>query len=281
MIAVLNQPAEQANAFGAPFREGDVLRTGFGSSSHVNPDFGEIDTITPDGVATLADMAFDGDGNLLIAAEEAVVKVSPQGSFLGEVFSTDNAYTLAIDGAGDIYVPDDDGSIRKFSSTGTPFDDYTVALGGGDETVSSLVVADDDCTIIYANGDAVIHRYDACMESQLGNFGSGYNYAYIVRLTLAGDILAGDMDVIRRLDRSSGSLIETYGTPSSGVVWTGSSANPDGETFLAINNDDELIHRFDISTTDEDDIGSFPIGEGGSGDDLIVFRGLMCSQKPR
>jgi streptogramin lyase len=263
-----------ALAAGEPFRTGDLFQSGGGYIRHINPTFWDIGSWTPADGEGPTSMAFDADGNLYASViAGGVVVITSEGFYGGLVVEDEDAGALAVDSDGNIFVAVPSATIRKYDPGGSLVDSYTVATGSGSTQATSLAIAADDCTLFYTNDDTVVRRYNVCTETQLSNLGSGITTAQVVRLTPDGDVLVSDVDVIHLFDVSSGDEIETYGTPSSGVYWRSVAVEADGEHFWAVNGDDEDFHRFDVDTADETIEGSASIGEGGTGNDFVIYTG--------
>lgn len=276
MVVIGGGPGAVTSVFaaGAPFRTGDLIQSGGSHLLHHSPQFGEIGSWTITEGDGAQGLAFDPDGELLVATGTGVARVSPDGFYAGPMFEADGIFSITVDGDAYIYAPSDTGTIRKYDATGDLIDEFSVANSAGESFVyASLAIAADDCTIYYVDNDTMVRRYDTCMESQLGDLGSGITMAIRIRLTPAGDALVSDVDTVHLFDGSTGSTIRDFGTPSSGVVWKSIALEPNGEHFWAVNQDDTDFHRFELASGDETVEGYAGIGEGGTGNDLVIYAG--------
>ncbi|HTV34400.1 MAG TPA: hypothetical protein VME69_15120 [Methylocella sp.] len=174
---------------------------------------------------------FDAAGNFYVTDYNAnqVTKFSPNGSLLGPFGGPYGGYpkSITLDKGGNVYVGDDEGTVRKFSPDGTKqLAFYSLALDVGD--LLSITLGSDQCTLYYTSNGRNVNRFNICTYKQLTNFNGtalpGYS-AFGLAVLPDGGILVNAAGVFR-LD-ASGKLVQTYPLQIVGPL----ALDPDGTSF--------------------------------------------------
>lgn len=261
-------------AIGGEFELGDVFAAiGSGQVAWFEPDGTLVSTLNTGLGGFTTGMAFDEDGKLYVTnfSANAVSVFDTDGTLLG-TFGTgysQGTESILFDQDGDVYVgaADGDRDIRKFDATGTPLDQYSVAIGPrGSDWID---LDGDQCTMYYTSEGNDVRTYDVCTNTQLPNFATGVlngGAAYALRQLPDGGFLVADTQNIKRLD-AAGNVIQTYDV--GGVTnWFALNLDPDGTSFWSGTFSTNDFYRFDIATGA---LLAGPIATGGSLFGLAVF----------
>ena len=158
-----------------------------------------------DATALTTGMAFDSDGKLYVThfSESRVVVYNTDGSFAGTFgggYSTPEM--LVSDAAGNVYVGNLGGTIRKFAANGTFLQSYATGQ------VDFLDLDPDQCTMYYGREGSQVFRYNVCTDAPLATFSNSTTQAFSLRLLPDKTMLVANGPNVVRLS-PAGTIVQT------------------------------------------------------------------------
>lgn len=276
LIRSLAVGAIAAAAFGtamaAPFTLNNIfVSTAVGTVVEYTPTGTLVQTLTA-GTGAITGTTFDSTGNLYVTrfSNNAVQKFSNGGVNLGTFgggYSTPES--VVIDGAGNIYVGNTGGTIRKFDPAGT----FLSQASPG--RVDFMDLAADQTTMLYTQELGEIKRVNVATGVALTDFSSAVENAFALRIRANGQVLVADGADIELLD-AAGNQIGSYDAVGTGDQrWFGLNLDPDGISFWSAQIGG-LVAHFDIATGNL--ISSFNTGSTVFG--LSIFGEITVGNPP-
>lgn len=282
-LAFLNTVASSQSP-SSTWDQGDVFTATGAGSFKVWTNAGVFKEQVTDGTGFTTGGAFDSTGDLYLTyfSENSVKKFDQNHPHavlqtLPSPSPGSHPESVSFDASGNFYVGNADGDrrIRKYDSTGTLIDTFTVAVGAprGTDWVDLLA---DQSTIVYTSETRTIYRYDLATRTQLADFatlpGSGFAYALrtLPPFDLSNGLLVADTSNIKRLD-GTGAVAQTYDATGENN-WFSANLDRNGTSFWAGDLTTGNFYRFNIASG-AIEVG--PISATSSGQQLagIVVRG--------
>ena len=224
-----------AAARAVPFAVGDVFAgVGQGQIKQFDPT-GTLKATLDDttGSTFITGMCFDPTGHLYATnfSTGTVSKFDNNGTLVSANFLTGlgSPESCVIDAAGNIYVGGPGQPISKFSSAGGA-SIATFAVSQGSDWID---LAADQCTLFYDNEGAVIHRFNACTNTQLADFsGTLAGRHFALRILPGGGVIvaAGSPPDSAQLLDATGAITSTYLAPGSSLIFA-LNRDPNGTQF--------------------------------------------------
>jgi hypothetical protein len=252
-IATFSSPSDVTLANGVPLSKGGVIAgTGNGTFNHFTTAGAKIDTLndTTGSVYTTGG-CFDSAGNFYGTnfATGGVSEFDTGGNLGKAVFAggMTNPESCTFDKVGNLWVGDAATNvIRKFSSTGTLLQSFSVATE--DRGTDWLDLAADQCTMLYTSEGPSILSFNVCGTSkQNAAFESGLSApCYANRIRPNGEVLVACSSNAYRLS-SSGAILRTYTGIGAGHLFS-LNLDPDNTTFWTGDFGNGVIYHVDIAT---------------------------------
>jgi hypothetical protein len=234
-----------------PFHRGDVFvngrRTGI---EEYSPDGTPVQLI--EGSAGGFGFCFDPSGNYLIAPGAGLF--DKQGRSLESNWASDKAGgACVVDALGDVLVPTDPSTVRRYDIDGNLLQSFNVPVGGFG---LAIALGPDGCTLYYGSwlGYGSIGRFNVCTNTQESGF---------VRDPWVDELrVLPNWEVLRTSDSgaalygTSGQFVRGYGLPYQDDFRT-MALDSDGTSFWMCCTEPEFpwrkvghLLRFDINTRD-------------------------------
>jgi len=254
-------------------------------------------------------IAYDPNGNFYVTgSDNTIKKFNTNGKFV-EAYGTNNPYSkdyslgnpIVFDVNGNSYVEARSNTgdnrnitILKYDPHGNYLARFNLennyqSLSGNSNNLSSMALADNQCTLYYVIGTLNIKRFNVCSNTQLPDFGNipiSYSFKALSIVPNGGGILAATTGQVLRFD-VSGNIIRTISGPvemrngeAVPVSLSRISIDPDGKSFWSTSDDSSTynIYRFDIQTGNL--IDKFSSGGNEKIDNLAVKGALPLSTVP-
>ena len=259
-----------------PYGQGDVfvsLRNG--TVREYTPAGVLVQTLVTGRSGELTGSAFDSSANFYVTAGFTggdVLKFDTTGVLQGPFGSgyVNNPESILFDSAGNAWVGAADsiagnGTLKKFSSTGTPL--ATFSLAAEDRGVDWIDLAADGKTMFYTSEGSQIKRFDVSTNTQLSDFGAGGGTQYALRILDDGGVLvANTVNVLRY--NSAGVVVQTYLFGSN--LLFALNLDPDGVSLWTAEYFTGVVYRVNIATGAV--ISQFNVGQGVSGLSILGER---------
>jgi sugar lactone lactonase YvrE len=248
----------------ATFTTGDVFASLPGKVTEFTPTGASVQTLTSGLSGFETGSAFDSSGNLYVTNfSNSVIKFADNAANTQTVFKSgfSSPEDVLVDSSGNVFVTDLGGSgLQEFNSAGV--------LEGTAKDVGARIdwfdLNSSESIMYYTDESGTIHVWNLATNTALPNLCSNCG-DFALRLLGDGTLLVAANGVVNRVNTTSGAIVQTYNTASSGLAGSGLFAlnlDPDGTTFWtgSFSNDD--LYRVNIATGAL--VKSFNTGTGGS-----------------
>lgn len=272
-----------------PFSVGDVFAgIGNGRWNHFSPTGTLLATLDDGVVGTVGGfspahattgMCFDPAGNMygtnfaansmsrfsndgtLISASVGTFDAQPESCL---VANGDTIFTSQVLGTGDIL---------KLDLAGTQLAHYDVRRSDW------IDLAADQCTMLYSDEGAAIHRFNVCTNAAMTDFVTGGYSFFALRILPDGTVLAASRSSVKHFD-SSGAEIGTYTVSGESLLFA-LNLDPDGAHFWTGGLSGSNIYEFNITPVGPPVLSFSPQVAAGGGTGLAglaVFGEILVSQ---
>lgn len=257
---------EQGQAQGNVFTTGDVfVAIGNGQVRWFRPDGTVVATLDTTQGGFTTGMGIDSTGRLYVTnfSANSVSRFDTSGNLLGTFGSGYSTPEMIVfDLAGNAYVGNTGGGIRKFDANGNFLQQFNSGR------VDFLDLAADQRTMLFTQEGGNIKRYDVVSDTPLSDFATGLGgSAFEVRIRPNGEVFLANGANVRRLD-ANGNVIQTYDQAGEDS-WFALHLDPDGTSFWSANFNSGNVYRIDIATGNV--LRMFNSGAPGNTFGLAVF----------
>lgn len=241
VLALSLGAALPANA--VPFTIGNIfVSTGVGTVLEYTPTGTLVQTLNV-GTGFITGSAFDAAGNFYATrfSNGALQKFNADGTSAG-TFATGlpTPESVVLDAAGNIYVGNVGGGIRKFDAAGT-----LLSTSIATTRIDFMDLSADQSTMLYTQEGNRILRANVATNTGLTDFSTSVDSAFALRLLANGNVLVADGADIELLN-ADGTDNRTYDIATAGL-WFGLNLDDSGTSFWAATTSG-LIAEFDIAT---------------------------------
>lgn len=230
-------------ATAVPFTKGNIfVSTGVGTVLEYTPTGTLVQTLNV-GTSFITGSTFDASGNFFATrfSNGVLQKFDSSGGNLGAFASSlPTPESVVIDIAGNIYVGNVGGGIRKFDAAGNPLSTSIAST-----RVDFMDLSADQKTMLYTQEGGDIKRVDVSTGLAMSDFSSAVENAFALRILGNGNVLVADGTEIELLD-SAGAEIDAFDIAGAGL-WFALNLDPDGTSFWSATTDG-LVAHFDLAT---------------------------------
>lgn len=232
-------------ATAVPFTKGNIfVSTGAGTVLEYTPTGTLVQTLNV-GTSFITGSTFDAAGNFFATrfSNGVLQKFDATGANLGPFASSlPTPESVVIDAAGNIYVGNVGGGIRKFDSAGT-----LLSTSIASTRIDFMDLSADQTTMLYTQEGGAVKRVNVATNTALSDFSTAVENAFALRILGNGNVLVADGGDIELLN-AAGAQIDTFDIVGAGL-WFALNLDPDGTSFWSATTSG-LVAHFDLATGD-------------------------------